>query len=158
MFVYHSIYFAALSLAPAAEAHLVNSLWALFIVLFWRCCRGTGCRRGMPVGAFLGLGAAALLVAQKLSGIPADAGARMGFGLAFVAALVWSSYSVAWRLVAGVPSESLAIPALLTAALAFLMSRLFETWTPPASSSAWAALVAMGLGPVGGAFCSGTSA
>ena len=152
LFVYHSIYFATLSLAPAAEVHLVNSLWALFIVLFSGLLPGHRLSARHAMGAFLGLGAAALLVAHKLSGIPADAGARLGFGLALVAALVWSSYSVASRFLADVASESLAIPALVTAALAVLMSRLFETWTPPATSTAWAALVAMGLGPVGGAF------
>ena len=34
LFGYHSLYFAALRLAPPAEAQLICSLWALFIVLF----------------------------------------------------------------------------------------------------------------------------
>lgn len=152
LFVYHTIYFAALGLAPAAEAHLVNSLWALFIVLFSALLPGHRLSLRHAAGAFLGLGAAALLVAQKLSGIPTGTGAQLGFLLAFIAALVWSSYSVASRLVASVPSESLAVPALLTALLAAATSALLETWTPPAGTTAWAALVAMGLGPVGGAF------
>jgi drug/metabolite transporter (DMT)-like permease len=152
LFVYHSIYFAALGLAPAAEAHLVNSLWALFIVLFSALLPGHRLSLQHALGASLGLGAAALLVVQKLSGIPAGTGAQAGFLLAFLAALVWSSYSVASRLVAGVPSESLAVPALLTSLLAAITSAVFETWTPPADATAWAALVAMGLGPVGGAF------
>lgn len=152
LFVYHTIYFAALGLAPAAEAHLVNSLWALFIVLFSAFLPGHRLSAKHAVGAFLGLGAAALLVTQKLSGIPTGTGAQVGFMLAFLAALVWSSYSVASRLVASVPSESLAVPALLTSLLAALTSAIFETWTPPANATAWGALVVMGLGPVGGAF------
>src|SRR5262245_60996419 len=32
LFCYHALYFAALSLAPAAEASLIASLWALFTV------------------------------------------------------------------------------------------------------------------------------
>lgn len=152
LFIYHTIYFAALGLAPAAEAHLVNSLWALFIVLFSALLPGHRLSLRHAVGAFLGLGAAALLVAQKLSGVPAGTGAQVGFLLAFIAALVWSSYSVASRLVASVPSESLAVPALLTSLLAAMTSAIVENWVPPAGPVAWTALVAMGLGPVGGAF------
>jgi len=33
LFVYHALYFAALSLAPPAEASLITSLWALLTVL-----------------------------------------------------------------------------------------------------------------------------
>src|SRR5262245_2395890 len=34
LFGYHALYFAALSLAPPAEASLITSLWALLTVLF----------------------------------------------------------------------------------------------------------------------------
>lgn len=152
LFLYHTIYFAALSLAPAAEAHLINSLWALFIVLFSALLPGHRLSPRHVAGALLGLGAAGLLVAQKLTGIAAGGGALLGFGLAFVCALLWSSFSVASRLVASVPSESLAVSALITAALAYGLNLAFETWSPPSGPLAWAALVAMGLGPVGGAF------
>lgn len=151
-FGYHALYFAALSLAPPAEAHLLNSLWALFIVLFSGLLPGHRLSLRHIAGALIGLAAAVLLVANKLQGVPAGGEARLGFALAFACALIWSSYSVASRLVATVPSESLCVTALVTAALAFLCSLLFETWTQPAGASAWAALVAMGLGPVGGAF------
>ena len=72
--------------------------------------------------------------------------------LAFCCALVWSSYSVTSRLLASVPSESIAVSCLATAALAFLCSRLFETWVMPADFVAWAALIGLGAGPVGAAF------
>jgi drug/metabolite transporter (DMT)-like permease len=72
--------------------------------------------------------------------------------LALGCAFVWSSYSVASRLLAAVPSESLAAPCLATAVLAGLCSHTFETWTAPADGAAWAALVGLGLGPLGAAF------
>ena len=152
LFFYHTLYFAALSLAPAAEAHLINSLWALFIVLFSALLPGHHLSARHVAGAMLGLAAAGLLVMQKLSGIPAGSSAKLGFALAFACALIWSTYSVASRLVARVPSESLAISALVTAALAAVLSAAFETWATPAGAGAWVALAAMGLGPVGGAF------
>lgn len=151
-FGYHVLYFAALSLAPAAEAHLLNSLWALFIVLFSALLPGHRLSARHVGGALLGLAAAALLVGNQLQGLPAGGEARIGFALAFACALIWSSYSVASRLVAAVPSESLCVTALVTAALALLGSLAFEQWTTPAEASQWVALAAMGLGPVGGAF------
>lgn len=153
LFGYHALYFAALKLAPPAEAHLLNSLWALFIVLFSALLPGHRLRTNHVIGALLGLTAAAILVWSKAgSGATADAASRLGFVLALGCALVWSSYSVASRLLAEVPSESLAVSCLVTAALAFACHQLFETWIQPASTPAWVALLALGAGPVGAAF------
>ncbi len=152
LFAYHSLYFAALKLAPPAEAHLVSSLWALLIVLFSALLPGGRLRPAHVCGALLGLGAATLLVWDKLGAGSGTATAPLGFALAFCCALVWSSYSVASRLLASVPSESIAVSCLATAALAFLCSRLFETWVTPADFVACAALIGLGAGPVGAAF------
>jgi drug/metabolite transporter (DMT)-like permease len=152
LFAYHSLYFAALKLAPPAEAHLVSSLWALLIVLFSAFLPGNRLRWAHVLGALLGLAAATLLVWDKLGAIGGPATAPLGFALAFCCALVWSSYSVASRLLASVPSESIAVSCLATAALAFVCNRLFETWVMPGDWGAWAALIALGAGPVGAAF------
>ena len=78
--------------------------------------------------------------------------APLGFAFAFGCALVWSSYSVASRLLAAVPSESLAAPCLVTAILACLCSSLFEQWITPPNAISWIALLGLGLGPLGAAF------
>jgi drug/metabolite transporter (DMT)-like permease len=152
LFGYHSLYFAALRLAPPAEAQLICSLWALFIVLFSALLPGNRLRRDHVLGALLGLLAATLLVWPKLGTGATDARAMLGFALAFGCALVWSSYSVASRLFAAVPSESIAVSCLATSVLAFLCSGLFEPWTWPDGATAWLALLGLGLGPVGAAF------
>jgi drug/metabolite transporter (DMT)-like permease len=152
LFGYHALYFAALSLAPPAEASLITSLWALLTVLFSGLLPGHRLRPAHIAGALLGFAAAALLVHDKLGTGHAADGARWGYLLALGCAFVWSSYSVASRLLAAVPSEALAAPALATAALAALCSLAFETWTAPAGGIAWAALVGLGLGPLGAAF------
>ena len=152
LFGYHSLYFAALRLAPPAEAQLICSLWALFIVLLSGLLPGNRLRGSHVLGALLGLLAASLLVWPKLGAGVADARSVVGFGLAFGCALVWSSYSVASRLFATVPSESVAVSCLLTSVLAFICSGMFEPWTWPDGATAWLALVALGLGPVGAAF------
>jgi drug/metabolite transporter (DMT)-like permease len=152
LFVYHALYFAALSLAPPAEASLVASLWALLTVLLSGLLPGHRLRLTHITGALIGFAAAALLVHDKI-GTGSDAeGARWGYALALGCACVWSSYSVASRLLAAVPSESLAAPALVAAVLAGLCSLAFETWAAPAGWVSWAALVGLGLGPLGAAF------
>jgi drug/metabolite transporter (DMT)-like permease len=152
MFGYHALYFAALKLAPPAEAHLLNSLWALFIVLFAALLPGHRLQINHVLGASLGLAAAALLVWSRIGADEAASSNRLGFVFALGCALVWSSYSVTSRLFANVPSESLAVSCLATAALASACTVVFETWTAPAGPAAWLALAALGAGPVGAAF------
>ena len=152
LFGYHALYFAALRMAPPAEAHLVSSLWALLIVQFSALLPGHRLRKAHVFGALLGFAAAALLVWSRLGdGAVAPAG-RLGFVLALGCALVWSSYSVASRLLASVPSESLAASCLATSLLALACSLALETWVAPSGPVAWAALACLGLGPVGAAF------
>ena len=61
LFGYHALYFAALQLAPPAEANLVNYLWPLLIVLLSAPLAGE--RLGWPhlLGAALGFAGVALL-------------------------------------------------------------------------------------------------
>ena len=82
-FGYHALYFAALKLAPPAEASLITSLWALLTVLFSSLLPGHRLRAGHIVGALLGLSAATMLIWDKLG-----AG---GNGQATGSALPWRS-------------------------------------------------------------------
>ncbi|HJU30095.1 MAG TPA: DMT family transporter, partial [Hyphomicrobiaceae bacterium] len=151
LFGYHALYFAALALAPPAEAHLIASLWALFTVLFSGLLPGQRLRPVHIGAALLGLGAATILVWDKLGTESGGSASGAGFALAFACALVWSSYSVASRLFAQVPSESIAVACLATSLLALASSLAFETWQAPDAIS-WLALLGLGLGPVGAAF------
>ena len=72
--------------------------------------------------------------------------------LALACAFVWASYSVLSRLVATIPSESLALPCLVTAMLALVCNTLIEGWSAPPDSNSWIAMILLGLGPVGAAF------
>ena len=152
LFGYHALYFAALRLAPPAEAHLIASLWALMTVLLSGLLPGARLRARHVVAALLGLGAAALLVSDQLDLAHGTPTRQLGFALAFACALIWSSYSVASRLVADVPSESLAVSCLATAALALACSLALEEWAWPADAVSCAALVGLGVGPAGAAF------
>ncbi len=152
LFGFHALYFAALRLAPIAEASLIVSLWALLTVLLSGLLPGHSLRPRHVAGALLGLAAATLLVWNKIGSLNEFPHAATGFILAFGCALVWSSYSVTSRLIAAVPSESLVLPCFATALLALVCSLVFESWTLPQGALQWTALLVLGVGPVGAAF------
>lgn len=150
LFVYHSIYFAALKLAPAAEASLVAYLWPLLIVLMSALLPGESLRPMQVIGALFGLAGVAALALSRGAGFSGDY--ALGYGLAFIAAFIWSSYSVLSRRMASVPTEAVAGFCLVTAVLAAGAHLIFETWVPPVGAAIWGAIVGLGLGPVGLAF------
>ena len=55
LFLYHAVYFAALRLAPPAEAGLIAYLWPLLIVLMSAFLPGERLRAGHIIGAVAGL-------------------------------------------------------------------------------------------------------
>ncbi|THD47831.1 MAG: EamA family transporter [Bradyrhizobium sp.] len=155
LFGYHALYFAALSLAPPAEASLVNYLWPLLIVLLSGLLPGEGLRARHVIGAVLGFAGAASLFAGRAAdaaGRPLTRGVVVGYALALAAAFVWSSYSVLSRRLKGAPTEAVAGFCIATAALATLCHYLFETTVAPAGAPQWAAIACLGVGPLGLAF------
>src|SRR5829696_10039113 len=65
LFGYHALYFAALRMAPPAEAGLINYLWPLLIVLFSTLLPGERLRAAHVIGALLGLVGTVLLFAGQ---------------------------------------------------------------------------------------------
>ena len=156
LFGYHALYFAALSRAPPAEASLIAYLWPLLIVLFSALPPGERLRARHVIGAALGFaGAATLLAGKAEGGVGAhafDPEVALGDALALGCAFVWSSYSVLSRRLKAAPTEAVAGFCLVTSALAAVSHLAFETTVAPASATQWAAIVGLGLGPVGLAF------
>jgi drug/metabolite transporter (DMT)-like permease len=146
-----ALYFAALKLAPPAEANLIHYLWPLLIVLFAAFLPGGKLKSPHLVGALMGLGAVILLISGKL-GQGASDGAGMGYALAAAGAVVWASYSVISRLFAAVPTESLGTTILVCAALAALCHLGFETTLWPANAVEWSGIIGLGIGAMGLAF------
>jgi drug/metabolite transporter (DMT)-like permease len=152
LFGYHALYFAALRLAPPAEAHLISSLWALLTVLFSGFLPGQRLRAAHVIAAFIGFGGAATLVWDQLGTGTFSNSALTGFGFALGCAVVWSTYSLGSRFFPDVPSESIAVSCLVVSILAVATSWSFETWVMPAGAQSWLAILGLGLGPVGLAF------
>ncbi|MGY6534072.1 MAG: aromatic amino acid exporter YddG [Pararhodobacter sp.] len=150
LFGYHFLYFSALRLAPPAEAGLIAYLWPLLIVLGSGLMPGERLRAGHIAGAVAGFAGAGLIVA---GGFGTDSGgAGAGHLLAFVAALTWSSYSLMSRRLGHVPTAAVVVFCLGSAALSAAAHWLLETPAWPQGVAGWAAVVGLGLGPVGLAF------
>jgi drug/metabolite transporter (DMT)-like permease len=148
-------FFAAVKLAPPAEANLVHYLWPLLIVLFSALLPGGRLKPRHVVGALIGLAATGLILAGRFRPEvfqASDARMWLGFTFAFVGAFAWAAYSVLSRRLAEVPTETVTAVCLMSAALAFLVHLGFETTIWPSRTSEWVGVIGLGLGPVGAAF------
>ncbi len=151
LFGYHALYFAALRLAPPAEAGLVNYLWPLLIVLFSALLPGERLRTAHVAGALLGFAGVAVLIAGRGT-LDARPEHLPGYLAAGACAFVWATYSVLSRRFGEVPTDAVAGFCLATSALSLICHLAFETTVWPASATQWLAVLALGLGPVGAAF------
>ena len=151
LFGYHALYFAALKLAPPAEAGLVNYLWPLLIVLLSGLLPGERLRALQILGALVGFAGVAVLVLAQGS-LAARAQDVPGYLCAFAAAFVWAGYSVLSRRFKEVPSGAVAGFCTATALLSLVAHLAFERAAVPPGWGGWLAILALGLGPVGVAF------
>lgn len=149
LFGYHFLYFSALRLAPPAEAGLIAYLWPLLIVLGSGLLPGERLRPGHVLGALTAFAGAALIVA---GGAGRSEGAGAGYLLAVLAALTWAGYSLGSRRLNHVPTAAVVVFCLASSVLSALAHLAFEAPQWPRDAWGWAAVAALGLGPVGLAF------
>jgi drug/metabolite transporter (DMT)-like permease len=150
LFGYHALYFTAFRIAPAAETGLIAYLWPLFIVLLSGLLPGERLGWMHILGALIAFAGAALIILARN-----DTGAAVpvaGLALAFLCAITWAAYSVLSRRLGQVPTESVIVYCLVTAAMSLVAHLAFEETLWPASSWGWLSVAALGLGPVGAAF------
>jgi drug/metabolite transporter (DMT)-like permease len=152
IFGYHALYFTALRNAPPAEAGLIAYLWPLLIVLFSGLLPGERLRWPQLLGAVLAFGGAALIVAGSGDALTFKGAHALGFAAAAGCALVWSGYSVLSRLAGATPTSAVTAFCFAASALSALCHLAVETTIWPDGAVEWAAVLALGLGPVGGAF------
>lgn len=151
LFGYHALYFAALKLAPPAEAGTISSLWPLLIVLFSALLPGERLKAIHIIGAVLGFAGVVVLGWSRMGASGFSAAYLPGYMLALACAFVWSGYSVLSRLFGSVPTDAVTGFCAVTALLSVPCHFLFETTIVPQGVE-WLAIVALGLGPVGAAF------
>lgn len=150
IFGYHALYFFALKAAPAAEASLIAYPWPLLIVLLSSFSTGELLRKRQLLGALLGLAGTAFIMLQRARSESAEM-PIIGYVAAFAFAWVWSIYSVVNRRFSNVPSSIIGGICGLVAVAGLLCHLAFETTMRP-DAGQWAAIIALGLGPVGLAF------
>jgi drug/metabolite transporter (DMT)-like permease len=150
LFGYHALYFAALQLAPPAEANLVNYLWPLLIVLLSAPLAGE--RLGVLHLAGAALGLAGVIVLALARGVDFAGDHALGYALALGCAFSWSIYSVLSRRFGETPTDAVASFCAAAALLSLACHLAFERTIWPATPASWLAVVALGLGPAGAAF------
>ncbi len=149
LFGYHAALFAALQLAPAVQANLVNYLWPLLIVVLTPIfLPGTSLRAKHLIAAAVGFAGAALAIT---SGGAIAEGGQLGYLFALLAAIIWATYSLLTKRVSHFDSAAVGLFALVSGLLALAGHFVFEAPVAP-SASQWLLLLVLGLGPLGGAF------
>jgi drug/metabolite transporter (DMT)-like permease len=149
LFGYHLLYFTAFRLAPAAETGLIAYLWPLFIVLLSGFLPEERLGPMHILGALVAFAGAAMITLARDPGGEANA---LGLLLAFGCAITWAGYSVLSRRLGDVPTESVTVYCLATAALSAVAHLVLEETIWPATGLGWLSVLALGIGPVGVAF------
>jgi drug/metabolite transporter (DMT)-like permease len=156
LFGFHFFLFAALKIAPPAQANLVNYLWPVFIVALTPVfLRGFQLNRWHLVAVLLGFAGAsiAILGGQSFAdfGEFFQADASLGYLFALAAAVIWATYSLLTKRVAAFDTAAIGAFALVAGLLALASHFVFEP-TSNLEGQDWLIIVLMGLGPLGGAF------
>ena len=147
---YHALFYVALMRAPIVEANLLNYLWPLFIVLLAPLVVGERLTPSILLGALVGCAGAVLVVTQGRA-VTMSADHALGYACAFGAAVAWSTFSLGLKRV-GAAGEG-RMPAFMLASLpGALLLALIEGDASPPTGRALAAVVWLGVGPLGLAF------
>ncbi len=93
---YHALFFFALDRAPIVETNLLNYLWPLLMVVLAPWIAGEVLTGATLTGALVGFCGAALVVTQGRWRAP-EAEHALGYVMAGVAALAWSTFSLGLR-------------------------------------------------------------
>lgn len=148
-FGYHVIYIVALRSAPAVNANLVHYAWPMLILLMSPLAG-----RGQAVGwahIVAGVAAFAGVVLATCDGAEASLRWHTGYGFALAAAFVWATYSIAEA--RSRTSSAVDVgPACLVSGLLALAGHALVEPAVSLSTSQWLTMLALGIGPTGGAF------
>ena len=151
LFGYHFCLFMALRFAPALEANLINYLWPLLIVVLAPVLLpGMSLTARHLIGATLGLAGCVLIVLGKGT-IGLSTRHALGYLLAFVAAVLWSSYSLLTRRVKPFHTGAIGGFCFASGLLALAAHAALEP-SYQLKSIEWIWLLVLGAGPMGAAF------
>lgn len=149
MLAYHVIYFYALQLADPIGVSLLHYLWPVLIVVMAPLfvTNGRLTVRSVLAGMIGFIGAVISCNPDRSLG----EGNWLGYGLAFISAILWAAYSLLAKQYPGVRSASVGLFCLVSGVACLLMYRAGADW-PSLTTSESLSILYMGLGPMGGAF------
>jgi len=151
MFGYHYLLFDAFSRSPAMSVNMIQYLWPLFIVLGTPLFTQARLNSGHVIGALLGFGGVLLTLAQE--SIAFNMADLLGYGEAFVAALLWAFYTLSNRRYAQMPRSAVAAFCFISGLLALTAYALTTDATSTIPDYSDLLVIALlGLGPMGLSF------
>jgi drug/metabolite transporter (DMT)-like permease len=150
LFIYHACLVGAFSLAPIAEANLINYLWPMLIVLL-AARAGIPLRRKQLMGCGIAFAGCALAIAPSAAPSSWSAIQWLGYGMAAMAALTWAFYSLGQKWFPPYSSWATGGFCLAAGLLSLLAHLLFEArYIPNTAEVGW--IAAIGIGPLGVSF------
>lgn len=151
LLLYHAALFLALQWAPPVSANLVNYLWPLLIVVLGPVIQpGQTLSLRVVFAGLIGFAGAALAIVGD-QGLQFEKLSLAGYALAFLAALIWSLYSVSLKRLPPFPNAAVGGFNLGAGILSLGISALTEPM-PVFQSNDWICLAVIGAGPLGLAF------
>lgn len=151
LFGYYAASNFALRLAPAVDVTLLINLWPLLLMLFSGLLPGERVGRHHLLGALAGLAGTLVLFGGAAGGLLAGE-ALPGQAFALLAAVIWAGFGIASRSIGDVPTGSVGWICLAVSGAALLCHLALEDTVTSAPPIAWAAILALGVGPIGTAF------
>lgn len=149
IFLYHYVYYLALDRAPLAEGAILATTWSFWIVVFSSILLFKSLRPSIVVTALLGLFGAGLVIGAGKE-LSFSRGYGLGYLLALLCGVIWSSFSVALAQLKmkEEPMTAFTIYAALLSALLFLATMPHSLPSPGALASA----IYLGCVPLGLSF------
>ncbi len=123
IFLYHYIYYLALSKAPLAEGAILATTWSFWIVVFSSLLLFKKLKLSIVITALVGLFGAGLVISAGKE-LSFDLGYMQGYLLALLCGLIWSSFSVglAHVKVKKEPMTAFTLYAAVLSAILFVLS------------------------------------
>ncbi len=149
IFIYHYVYYMALSRAPLAEGAILATTWSFWIVLFSSVILFKKLKLSIMITALVGMIGAGLVIASGKD-LSFNSDYMQGYLLALACGFIWSSFSVALGHVR-ITKEPMTAFTIVAAVLSTLLYILTMPHEMP-SAKALCAAIYLGCIPLGLSF------
>jgi drug/metabolite transporter (DMT)-like permease len=149
IFLYHYVYYQAMARAPLAEAAILATTWSFWIVVFSSLVTYRRLQPALIFVALVGLFGAGLVIAAGKE-LSFNSGSMLGYALALLCGLIWSSFSVGLSLLR-LQEEPMTAFTLYAAVLSAVLFGITGPYSVPAPQALLSAIY-LGCVPLGLSF------